>query len=75
MVQDNDQTVVGQISTHPVFSIVTSLITLRDSSAECEFLCQGLISAYRQIVWTQIRLLLEEQSDPGPHCLLQRRFQ
>ena len=24
---------------------------------------------YRQTVWTQIRLLLEEQSDLGPHCL------
>ena len=27
--------------------------------------------AYRQTVWTQIRLLLEEQSDLGPHCLQQ----
>ena len=27
------------------------------------------IFAYRQIVWTKIRLLLEEQSDLGPHCL------
>ena len=27
------------------------------------------IFAYRQTVWTQIRLLLEEQSDLGPHCL------
>ena len=25
--------------------------------------------ANRQTVCTQIRLLLEEQSDPGPHCL------
>ena len=25
--------------------------------------------AYRQTVWTLIRLLLEEQSDLGPHCL------
>ena len=25
--------------------------------------------AYRQTVWTLIRLLLEEQSDMGPHCL------
>ena len=24
---------------------------------------------YRQIVWTQIRLLPEEQSDLGPQCL------
>ena len=27
--------------------------------------------AYRQTVWTQIRLLQEEQSDLGPHCLQQ----
>ena len=25
--------------------------------------------AYRQAVWTQIRLLLKEQSDLGPQCL------
>ena len=30
-----------------------------------------LISAYRQTVWTQIRLLLAVQSDLGPHCLQQ----
>ena len=28
-----------------------------------------LFFAYRQKVWTQIRLLLKEQSDLGPHCL------
>ena len=27
------------------------------------------IFAYRQTVWAQIRLLLKEQSDLGPHCL------
>ena len=27
------------------------------------------IFACRQTVWTLIRLLLEEQSDLGPHCL------
>ena len=27
------------------------------------------ISAYRQTVWTLIRLLLEEQADLGSHCL------
>ena len=27
------------------------------------------IFAYRQTVWTQIKLLLKEQSDLGPHCL------
>ena len=29
----------------------------------------NLFFAYRQTVWTQIRLLLEEQSDLGPHGL------
>ena len=28
-----------------------------------------IIFAYRQTGWTLIRLLLEEQSDLGPHCL------
>ena len=28
-----------------------------------------LFLAYRQTVWTKIRLLLKEQSDLGPHCL------
>ena len=27
--------------------------------------------AYKQTEWTQIRLLLKEQSDLGPHCLQQ----
>ena len=29
----------------------------------------NLFFAYRQKVWTLIRLLLKEQSDLGPHCL------
>ena len=29
----------------------------------------NLFLHYRQTVWTQIRLLLKEQSDLGPHCL------
>ena len=32
----------------------------------------NILFVYRQTVWTQIRLLLEEQSDLGPHCLQQR---
>ena len=43
-------------------------------SAACKCLLQELISTYIQTVWTQIRLLLEEQSDLVPHCLLQRCF-
>ena len=34
----------------------------------------NILFAYRQTVWTQIRLLLEEQSDLGPHCLQQWLF-
>ena len=30
------------------------------------------IFAYMQTVWTLIRLLLEEQSDMGPHCSQKR---
>ena len=32
----------------------------------------GPIFVYWQTVWTLIRLLLEEQSDLGPHCLQKR---
>ena len=28
----------------------------------------NILFAFKQTVWTQIRLLLEEQSDLGPHC-------
>ena len=44
------------------------------SSAACKFLLKGVILAYIQTVWTQIRLLLEEQSHLGPHCLQQRHL-
>ena len=39
------------------------------SSAEYSCKLFKPILAYRQTVWTLIRLLLEEQSDLGPHCL------
>ena len=39
------------------------------SSAEYSCKLFKPISAYRQTVWTLIRLLLEEQSDLGPHRL------
>ena len=39
------------------------------SSAEYSCKLFKPIFAYRQTVWTQIRLLLEEQSDLGLHCL------
>ena len=39
------------------------------SSAEYSCKLFKPIFAYRQIVWTLIRLLLEEQSDLGPHSL------
>ena len=44
------------------------------SSAACKCLRQGLIWTYKQTVWTQIRLVLEVQSDLGPHYLQQRCF-
>ena len=39
------------------------------SSAEYSSKLFKPIFAYWQTVWTQIRQLLEEQSDLGPHCL------
>ena len=39
------------------------------SSAEYSCKLFKPIFTYRQTVWTQIRLLLKEQSDLGPHCL------
>ena len=39
------------------------------SSAEYSCKLFKPIFAYRQTVWALIRLLLEEQSDLGPHCL------
>ena len=39
------------------------------SSAEYSWKHFKPIFAYRQTVWTQIRLLLKEQYDLGPHCL------
>ena len=50
-------------------------VNLKMLSASCKCLRQGLISAYRKIVWILIRLLLEEQSDLGQHCLLQQCFE
>ena len=42
-------------------------------SGKCNLcLRQWLISPYRQTLWTWIRLLLGEQFNPDPHCLLQR---
>ena len=43
----------------------------RLSMLSAEYSCKLFKSnfAYRQTVWTLIRLLLEEQSDLGPHCL------
>ena len=58
---------------------ILTLKTLRKPASEnvvcfcclLKFSCKLFkpIFAYRQTVWTQIRLLLEEQSDLGPHCL------
>ena len=58
---------------HSISTVVTLpaiKMHLKMSSAACKCLCQVLILAYRHTVWIQIRLLLEEQSDLGSHCLL-----
>ena len=44
------------------------------SSAEYLLKLFNPVFAYRQTVWTQIRLLLEEQSDLGPYCLQKMTF-
>ena len=36
--------------------------------SSAEYSCKPIF-AYLQTVWPQIRLLLKEQSDLGPHCL------
>ena len=50
----------------PVSENVVCLCCLQNILANVS----NLFFAYRQTVWTLIRLLLEEQSDLGPHCLL-----
>ena len=42
------------------------------SSAEYSCKLFKPIFAYRQTMWTQIRLLLKDKSDLGPHCLQKR---
>ena len=55
---------------------LTIRLLLLKSSAACGCLLEGLISANRQPLWTQNRLLLEEeQSDLGPCRFLQMYFQ
>ena len=63
------------INPSPATHLLRKKCHLLKLSAVCKYLCQGLISAYRQTIWTQIRLLQEEQSDLVPHCLLQTRLQ
>ena len=53
---------------------LTNTVNSEIKGIECSlFLRQKLISPYRQTLWTWIRLLLGEQFDLGPQCLLQRR--
>ena len=72
-----------RICSEGIFSLdMAKLLTLKaprkSASENVVFLCRllhllanfsNLYFAYRQTVWTQIRLLLKEQSDLGPHCL------
>ena len=66
---------------HTGLSELTFKMTIKPKSENVVCLCRllnilanffKLIFAYRQSVWTLIRLLLEEQSDLGPQCLQKR---
>ena len=66
---------------HPILLRILTLNAPRKTASEnvvclCRLLnilanFSNLFFAYRQTVWTLIRLLLKEQSDLGPHCLQQ----
>ena len=65
---------------HMAAHLLTLKATRKSASENVVCLCRllhllanfsNLHFAYRQTVWTQIRLLLKEQSDLGPHCLQQ----
>ena len=47
---------------------------IKQLSAACKCLYDGIKLAYKQTVWTQTRLLFEEQTDLFSHCLLHGRF-
>ena len=62
----------------PCLSLLTLKAPRKSASENVVCLCRllhllanfsNLHFAYRQTVWTQIRLLLKGQSDLGPHCL------
>ena len=68
------------INTELKQDIITLKVPRKSASENVVCLCRllhllanfsNLHYAYRQTVWTQIRLLLKEQSDLGPHCLQQ----
>ena len=49
-----------------------TLLTLKlPITTHCRLLCHlfVILKVFLQTMWTQIRLLLEEQSDQGPYCL------
>ena len=48
--------------------------TMHLKNPVCWFRLLHVKDWFQHTVWTQIRLLQEEQSDLGPHCLLPRRF-
>ena len=58
-----------KVYSFPLTLKMQEILHLKMSSAEYSCKLFRSIFAYRQTVWTLIRLLLEEQSDPGPHCL------
>ena len=66
----------AQISVHfmkilTVYTLNSHLLTLKAHDHKMYVFCRPLkyLMHHRQTVWTQIRLLLYEQSDLGPQCL------
>ena len=70
---------MGKIMKFLLLNVLTLKVPRKSASENVVCLCRllhllanfsNLHFAYRQTVWTQIRLLLKnEQSDLGPHCL------
>ena len=71
-----------EIYPYSLYPALTNLLTrqfflswkccLLFKSAACNQVYFGLIFSWKQTIWTQIRLLLREQSDLGPYCLQYR---
>ena len=65
------QTCVHFMKILTVYTLNSHSLTLKAHNHKMYFFCRPLryLKPHRQTVWTQIRLLLFEQSDLGPQCL------